>query len=70
MRVTGRGGEAGPSRAETILRSSRRGFSGQAYRRVYSDYTAVADEFMATTGVPPGYRFFVERYFRLIRPRP
>jgi hypothetical protein len=69
VKVTGRGGRAGPTRADTILRSSVRGFSDQAYRRVFTDYTSVADEFMARDEVPPGYRFFVERYFRLIRPR-
>ncbi|HZS37902.1 MAG TPA: hypothetical protein VFF06_13790 [Polyangia bacterium] len=60
---------AGPSRSETILGSAERGFSTKAYRRVYSDYTSVMEEVMSKERVPPGYRFYIKRYFQLIKPR-
>ena len=43
MLVPGKEG-AGPSRSETILSAIDRGFSNRAYRKVYRDYTAVAEE--------------------------
>jgi hypothetical protein len=67
-RVQGKEG-AGPSRSETILGSAEKGFSSQSYRRVYGDYTSVVEETMSKERVPPGYRFYVKRYFQLIRPR-
>jgi hypothetical protein len=60
---------AGPSRSETILGSAEHGFSSKAYRRVYSDYTSVVEEVMSKERVPPGYRYYVKRYFQLIKPR-
>jgi len=36
---------------------------------VYSDYTSVVEEVMSKEKVPPGYRFYVKRYFQLIKPR-
>jgi hypothetical protein len=67
-RVTGKDA-AGPSRSETILGSAERGFASRAYRRVYSDYTSVMEEVMSKERVPPGYRFYIKRYFQLIKPR-
>jgi hypothetical protein len=67
-RVSGREG-AGPTTSETILGSAERGFATRSYKKVYSDYHAVAEEVMTQERVPPGYRYFVERYFKLIKPR-
>jgi hypothetical protein len=60
---------AGPSRAETILSASDRGFSTKAYRKVYRDYSSVAEESMNREKVPLGFKSYVKRYFRLIMPR-
>jgi hypothetical protein len=60
---------AGPTRAETILSASDRGFSNKAYRKVYRDYTSVAEEAMNREKVPLGFKSYVKRYFRLIMPR-
>lgn len=67
-RVEGAQG-AGPSRSQTILGSAEKGFASTGYKRVYGDYTAVVEEVMSKEGVPPGYRFFIKRYFQLIKPR-
>jgi hypothetical protein len=60
---------AGPSRSETILGSAERGFASTGYRRVYGDYTSVVEDVMSKEQVPPGYRYYVKRYFQLIKPR-
>jgi hypothetical protein len=67
-RVEGKEG-AGPSRSETILGSAEHGFATGAYRRTFSDYSAVVEEVMQREQIPPGYRFYVKRYFQLIKPR-
>ncbi|HEY7958029.1 MAG TPA: hypothetical protein VII38_22165 [Polyangia bacterium] len=67
-RLTGKEG-AGPSRSETILGSAERGFATRSYRRVYDDYSSVVEEVMSKERVPPGYRYYIKRYFQLIRPR-
>ncbi len=59
----------GPSVSETILTSSERGFVGKKYKRVYADYRTKAEEAMKAEDIPPGYKFYVQRYFQLIRPR-
>ncbi len=60
---------AGPVRSEVIPQSADQGFASKAYRGVYSDYRNHAESVLETDVVPPGYRFYVKRYFRLIRPR-
>lgn len=67
-RVYGKEG-AGPTRSETILGAAERGFSSTPYRKVYGDYTAVSERAMTQQRVPPGYRFYVKRYFQMIKPR-
>jgi hypothetical protein len=67
-RVQGKEG-AGPSRSQTILGSADKGFASTRYRQVYGDYTAVVEEVMSKDRVPQGYRFYVKRYFQLIKPR-
>ncbi len=67
-RVYGKEG-AGPTRSQTILGAAEKGFATQAYRKVYGDYTSVSEEVMSKQRVPPGYRFYVKRYFQMIKPR-
>jgi hypothetical protein len=62
---TGQGG----SRSEVILGASERGFSSKGYTKVYREYHTVAEEALEKDEIPGGYRFYVRRYFQLIRPR-
>lgn len=59
----------GPNVSETIHGAAQRGFVGKGYKRVYADYRTKAEEAMKNEDIPPGYRFYVQRYFQLIRPR-
>ncbi|HZU81633.1 MAG TPA: hypothetical protein VE987_01895 [Polyangiaceae bacterium] len=62
---TGQGG----SRSQVILGAAERGFASRAYKRVYTEYHQVAEESLSKDEIPGGYRFYVKRYFQLIRPR-
>jgi hypothetical protein len=62
---TGQGG----SRSQVILGAAARGFSSRSYRKVFTEYHQVAEEALAHDEIPGGYRFYVKRYFQLIRPR-
>lgn len=62
---TGQGG----SRSEVILGAAERGFASRGYQRVFREYHAVAEEALDKDEIPGGYRFYVRRYFQLIRPR-
>ena len=68
IRVQGEDNQ-GPTRSEVILSASDRGFAQRGYRDVYTDYSGHAEEVLETDEIPPGYRFYVRRYFQLIRPR-
>jgi hypothetical protein len=59
----------GPSRSEVIRGGAARGFASRDYERVYADYAQHAEEEIEEDEIPPGYRFYVRRYFELIRPR-
>jgi hypothetical protein len=62
---TGQGG----SRSQVILGAAERGFASRGYKRVFTEYHQVAEESLAKDEIPGGYRFYVKRYFQLIRPR-
>ncbi len=62
---TGQGG----SRSEVILGAAERGFASRGYQKVYREYKNVAEETLTHDDIPGGYRFYVRRYFLLIRPR-
>lgn len=62
---TGQGG----SRSEVILGAAERGFANKGYTKVYREYHTVAEEALNKDEIPGGYRFYVRRYFQLIRPR-
>ena len=59
----------GPGRSEVIRGGAARGFASRDYERVYADYEAHAARAIEEDEIPPGYRFYVRRYFDLIRPR-
>jgi hypothetical protein len=59
----------GPTRSQVILDAADRGFRTTPYQKVYADYRAHAESVIERDQVPPGHRFYVRRYFQLIRPR-
>jgi hypothetical protein len=59
----------GPSRSEVIYGAAERGFAQRSYKRVYGDYSRVMEEVMDGEQIPPGMRYYVKRYFNLIKPR-
>ena len=59
----------GPSNSEVILSAAERGFKGSGYKKVFTQYHTVAEQQINKDQVPDGYRFYVHRYFQLIRPR-
>lgn len=59
----------GASVSEVIYGAAERGFVGRGYQKVFSDYHTVAEEALEQDQIPPGYEFYVRRYFQLIRPR-
>lgn len=60
---------SGPTRAEVILSAADRGFTGKPYQKVYKQYRTVAEDQLDKEEIPDGMRFYVRRYFQLIRPR-
>ena len=67
--VQGSDSAQGASRSQVILGASERGFTSKGYKKVYTEYHQVAEESSAKDDIPGGYRFYVKRYFQLIRPR-
>lgn len=61
--------QQGPSNSQVILSAAERGFKGSGYKKVFTDYHTVAEQQINKDQVPDGYRFYVHRYFQLIRPR-
>jgi hypothetical protein len=67
--VQGSDSGQGGSRSQVILGASERGFASKGYKKVYTEYHQVAEESVSKDEIPGGYRFYVKRYFQLIRPR-
>jgi hypothetical protein len=67
--VQGQDTGQGASRSEVIQGAAERGFASRRYTNVYREYHAVAEEALGKDEIPGGYRFYVKRYFQLIRPR-
>lgn len=67
--VPGQDTGQGASRSEVIQGAAERGFASRRYTNVYREYHAVAEEALGKDEIPGGYRFYVKRYFQLIRPR-
>jgi len=59
----------GPSRKEILLGAAEEGTRVRGYGKVHIDYSTKAAQQMKNESVPPGYREYVEQYFRLIRQR-
>lgn len=68
VQVAGEVGD-GPSRSQVIRGAAARGFADRGYRNVYDDYRDHAEAVIESEEIPDGYRFYVRRYFQLIRPR-
>lgn len=69
--VTAAGADTGQGAAasQVIYGAAERGFVGRGYKRVFTDYQTVAERALSQDEIPSGYRFYVRRYFQLIRPR-
>jgi hypothetical protein len=67
-RVRGAEGE-GPTRSQVIREAGQHGFVSREYQEVHADYERHAEAVLDHDKVPGGYRFYVRRYFQLIRPR-
>lgn len=67
-KLEGRDAE-GPSKSEIIKAASEEGFATTDYKDVYVDYESVVEEVMEREEVPAGYRYYIKRYFELIKPR-
>lgn len=67
--VQGAASGQGGSRSQVILGAAERGFTSHGYEKVYTEYRQVAEQSLARDDIPGGYRFYVKRYFQLIRPR-
>lgn len=67
--VQGQNAGNGPTRSQVILGAADRGFASRGYKQVYTEYHTVAEESLNKDEIPGGYRFYVRRYFQLIRPR-
>ncbi|HVJ21668.1 MAG TPA: hypothetical protein VM686_39960 [Polyangiaceae bacterium] len=59
----------GTASAEVIYGAAQRGFQGKGYKDIFVQYDTVAEQEIEKDDIPPGYRFYVRRYFQLIRPR-
>jgi hypothetical protein len=59
----------GSASAEVIHGAAERGFVGKGYKDIFVQYETVAEQALEQERIPPGYRFYVRRYFQLIRPR-
>jgi hypothetical protein len=69
--VTAAGADTGQGTAssQVIYGAAERGFVGRGYKQVFTDYQTVAEQALSQDEIPSGYRFYVRRYFQLIRPR-
>jgi hypothetical protein len=59
----------GVAASQVIYGAAERGFVGRGYKQVFTDYQTVAERALSQDEIPSGYRFYVRRYFQLIRPR-
>ncbi len=67
--VAGANAGKGPDRSKVIQGAADKGFVGRGYKQVYGEYKSVAESALKQDEIPAGYRFYVRRYFDLIRPR-
>jgi hypothetical protein len=59
----------GPSTRETILTAAEKGFSSQSYKKVYTRYSTQVEEVINAEKVPAGYKYYIKKYFKMIKPQ-
>lgn len=59
----------GPSTRETILSAAEKGFSSQSYKKVYTRYSTQVEEIIRAEKVPAGYKYYIKKYFKMIKPQ-
>jgi hypothetical protein len=59
----------GAPRSKAILAAAVEGFRGASYHDAFVAYHTVAMRHLEQDRIPDGHRFYVRRYFQLIRPR-
>ena len=59
----------GPSTRETILSAAEKGFASQSYKKVYTRYTNQVEEIIRAEKVPAGYKYYIKKYFKMIKPQ-
>jgi hypothetical protein len=52
-----------------IEAAAEQGFATEGYKDIHVEYEKVAEEVLESEQIPPGYRFYVRKYFDMIRPR-
>ena len=71
--LTGQDTGEGGSNSKMIRSAASRGFASRGYKNVYRQYRTEAEDTLKhdenKDAIPGGYRFYVRRYFDLIRPR-
>ena len=66
--VKGKHGK-GPSADQVVSGSAEKGFKSSGYRKLYVRYRKLQKEVLQEEDIPAGYRYYIKRYFRLIRSR-
>jgi len=69
VRAEGLDSKSGPTDAQVIVSTADRGFRGKPYKKLFKAYKTVAEDQIDREKIPDGMRFYVRRYFQLIRPR-
>ncbi len=59
----------GATKSEIIKAASEEGFANRAYKDVFDDYESVVEEVMEKEKIPPGYRYYIKQYFKIIQPK-
>ncbi len=59
----------GPTVKQVFVDAAKKGFAKKGWRKVYAEYSEVAEDMIAREGLPVGRKQLVRRYFELIRPR-
>jgi hypothetical protein len=67
--AAGRETGSGATTESWIRGAADGGFATSGYRAVFQRYGRVTESTMDREEIPPGYRYYVTRYFDLIRPR-
>jgi hypothetical protein len=66
--ITGKEGNQGTSKRETILAAAQKGFASTSYKKVYAEYKDKIEDVMRNEKIPSSYKYYVKRYFAKIHP--